>query len=284
MAAGLLLAGLAGCEFSTRVEQYGVFTLKTDMVANRLDWEGGNTSRLRSHLCSSLDGRCETADGIGVSWAPDETRQHDRIAVWTEEGSRPRRLSFRDATTGAALACANCDTPLEPQISRYAQDVYGRFEWSPSGAFGLAQFPVEPGHIRLVLLSFDATGYRATTLGDWATHTLPGTARFSPDESALGWYVCDSRCELFAYARASRQLTATPVACPYNTYLDIGWLGARAYAEHYWGTSATDRCLTPDGRTALPRGAGDRLQARDDDPPHPTSESDLPSARLVTTL
>ena len=266
------------------MEQYGVFTLKTDLVANRLDWEGGNTSRLRSHLCSSVDGRCQTADGIRVSWARDPTRRHNRIAVWTEDGSQPSVLTFRDATTGAVLACTNCDAPLEPQVTTYAQDIYGRFEWSPSGAFGVAQFPVEPDRIRLVLLAFDDTGYRATTLGDWPTATLPGTARFSPDESALGWYVCGSGCELFAYVQASRQVTATPVDCRYNSYLDIGWLGTRAYAEHYWGTAPDQRCLTPEGRTALPRGAGDRLQARDDDPPHPRSASELAPARLVTTL
>lgn len=277
---------LAGCETYTVVERYGVFTLSREMVANKLD---GTTSLYRIRLCSSVDSSCISADNISVDRPRAAAPQDARIAVWQtgkQTGNHVQRtLSFHDAVTGATLACNNCAGPLEPRVAAYAQDTYGRFDWSPTGAAGVAYFPHGADSTRIMLLEFDAAGYRVTSLGDWPTQRLKSRSlTFAPDDLALGWYVCGQTCDLMVYERASRQLTASDVPCPYNTYLDLGWLGSRAYPEHYWGTSPDNRCLTPDGRTALPRGKGDTFQVREDDPAHPTSEDQLPPTRLIATF
>ena len=287
----VMLGLLTACRRYDDVERYGVFTLTRHMVVDRIDWEGGNTGMISATLCSQVDRRCEKADDFNVRQPVDKTRIHHRIAVFLRDDSGDdfsRTLAFHDAETGVRLRCGNCVGDIEARIAGHdpVQDLWGDFTWGPTGATGIASFAEGADRIRLVLLEFDADGYRAVPLVDLPASTFDrGSIAIAPDDVGIGWYACDPQCTLFAFDRERRLLLATEVPCEYNSYLDIGWIGARAYAQHYWGASERNMCFTTDGRPALPRGERPEwMGPRDGEPPIPETVEQLPPAEVRETI
>lgn len=288
-ACALLLAlAAAGCERYQTHETHGVFTLTTDMVADKLDWEGGNTHMTGVRLCSSVDGSCLEAERLRVDGPRPEGRRHHRISVHQThdepEDGVSERVSFHDAVTGGRLRCANCSDDFEALLGSFREDAIGGFTWGTTGDIGLAALPADPGRLRLVLVEFGTTTYRLTPLGEVpAAQFQHASVDTAPDDSGVAWYLCDALCTLYAHDREARTLTAYELPCDADDYLDIGWLGSKAYPQHYWSANThTDTLCLAGGQPALPRGPGETwAPVRDDDPPHPTDAAALPAGRNV---
>lgn len=285
----LLTLAATGCERYQVHERHGVFTLTAHMLRDKLDWEGGNTSLSLLRLCSSVDDTCIEGLDIRVGEPRPETRRHHRISVLhipDEPGKdgAAGRLSFHDAVTGARLTCTDCSDDFEVKAAALRDYGIPQFIWGHTGDTGLAVFPAAAGEMRFVLVEFDATTYRVTPLGGGPAGLFqPASPEFGPDDGGVGWYVCDPACDLIAFDRQARTLTAHDLPCDDTTYLDIGWLGPKAYPQHYWSANThTETLCLVDGRPALPRGPGETwAPIRDDDPPHPTDASALPPGRNI---
>lgn len=241
------------------VERHGVFVLTRHMVANKLDWEGGNTSLDSATLCSTVDGRCIEDADISVAEPFARTRRHHRLAVTREVDHDPngdRTVSFHDAVTGRTLPCRGCPPGFEASLRAYvpAAGDWGHFEWGPAGAAGVAMLPEAGGRTRLLLLAFDDDGYMIVPIAVVDDARVQGSMAIAPDDSGVAWYECEARCTLMTWRVAGRGLFATDVPCPYNSYLDVGWIGDHAYARQYWGTNRREMCRTDEGHPALPRG------------------------------
>lgn len=251
----LALCATAGCRHYDSVSTYGVLTLTNHMSVAVLRWEGGNTGLSSSALCSSIDGKCIEADSIEL--LPDRyTPNHPRVAVWVESGTNhSRQLSFLDADTGERLHCGNCTDDIESRITEHHVDQFGQFRWGSSQAVGVGYFPTTEGVTRLVLLEFAGARYNVTELGAWPDAQFdPSSVRFAPNDATVAWYVCNPDCALQAFHRAEQTTTATPIPCPYNSYLDVGWTDSHPFPQFYWGATKKDMCFLPDGSPALPQG------------------------------